>query len=121
MSAAASRRLRAIPVDTCRTCVQLAARGRDNDQPDAGRALARLIDHCIDVHGATAIPRADCDGCHEHRLKENYGALWVYWARVHYLMHRLGLVTDSPYPRTGHKDSLYPLRYEDPLPPEPSR
>jgi hypothetical protein len=91
----------------CLSCVELEAKGRDPElrQTTGSGALSRLIDHHIRAHDAEGTLVAGCDEC--QRMLEGRGIkqhLWEWWARRHYVMHELGIVSDG----AGH-----PLRFAD--------
>lgn len=121
MPEVASRRHSAVSQQTlCQTCADLEAAGRQLTD-GAAAALALLIEHHIDAHDATGITQGGCMECRDKKLTEGQSPLYAHWARAHYVMHELGIVTDTPYPRRSHRDPVYPMRFKDMPPPRPGR
>jgi hypothetical protein len=101
-------------IGTCPTCIDLEAAG-SSQKEGAGAALAKLIEHHIDVHQAAGVRISACRRCAEYRRTQGHGSLLAHWARVHFVMHQLGITEERPYPRSRHDDPLYPLRFTDQL------
>ncbi|MFV0135538.1 hypothetical protein ACLGIH_20340 [Streptomyces sp. HMX87] len=100
------------PQEPCPRCAKLITVAQDPDRQrsgDAGAALSQLIEHHIADHGTTADPLPGCPECTRKKLTENHSALMAHWARTHYVMHTLGILSepgrylrfaDQPDPRT---------------------
>lgn len=71
----------------CPQCAELRARYLDPTRPNPGAPLYLWAIHCLDDHGARAVPRPDCAEC----VRFDCGPvgvrhdIWGAWAATHYM------------------------------------